>query len=233
MQNYLNQNLKYWNEPYNAENVESYIFRLKPVLLDKFIKKKKLKVLDYGCGVGAQILYLIKKHNFDGYGVDISKDAIKKCHKLMPNRKNKFKLISSECFENDRFFNTKFDLIIANQSLYYLNDQDLKIRLLSLKNHLSDNGHIFATMMSTKNSYYNLSKPENLKFKYWRKLIHKDLDYKKRHKKKVTQCYLNFVDSPKMLKKKFSMFKPLSIGQYDLCYNLNLPGHHFTFFGSV
>ena len=144
---------------------------------------------------------MIKKHNFDGYGVDISKDAIKKCHKLMPNRKNKFKLICSECFENDRFFNTKFDLIIANQSLYYLNDQDLKIRLLSLKNHLSDNGHIFATMMSTKNSYYNLSKPENLKFKYWRKLIHKDLDYKKRHKKKVTQCYLNFVDSPKMLKK--------------------------------
>ena len=212
MQNYLNQNLKYWNEPYNAENVESYIFRLKPVLLDKFIKKKKLKVLDYGCGVGAQILYLIKKHNFDGYGVDISKDAIKKCHKLMPNRKNKFKLISSECFENDRFFNTKFDLIIANQSLYYLNDQDLKIRLLSLKNHLSDNGHIFATMMSTKNSYYNLSKPENLKFKYWRKLIHKDLDYKKRHKKKVTQCYLNFVDSPKMLKKKFRCLNLYQLG---------------------
>ena len=86
MQNYLNQNLKYWNEPYNAENVESYIFRLKPVLLDKFIKKKKLKVLDYGVGRGADT-YLIKKHNFDGYGVDISKDAIKKCHKLMPNRK--------------------------------------------------------------------------------------------------------------------------------------------------
>ena len=54
MQNYLNQNLKYWNEPYNAENVESYIFRLKPVLLDKFIKKKEV---DYGVwGRGADII---------------------------------------------------------------------------------------------------------------------------------------------------------------------------------
>ena len=41
--NYLKKNNNYWSEPYNAENVESYIFRLKGGLLDKFISKKKNK----------------------------------------------------------------------------------------------------------------------------------------------------------------------------------------------
>ena len=57
MQNYLNQNLKYWNEPYNAENVESYIFRLKPVLLDKFIKKKVKSFRLWVWGRGADTLF--------------------------------------------------------------------------------------------------------------------------------------------------------------------------------
>ena len=38
------QNFEYWNREYHAPNVESFIFRLKPYLLDKhFPTKKKLK----------------------------------------------------------------------------------------------------------------------------------------------------------------------------------------------
>ena len=228
--NYLKKNNNYWSEPYNAENVESYIFRLKGGLLDKFISKKKIKVLDYGCGFGAQIKYLIEKHNYEGYGVDIAKYAINSCHKIMPKLKKNFKLIGSACNENDDFFNVKFDLIIANQSLYYLDDADLQLRLKSLKKMLKPGGHIFASMMSIKNSYFKMSvcKKKNSDF---RELLHSDPEYKKRHKKKYNKCYINFIKDKKSLIKKFSLFQKILIGQYDLCYDVNLPGHHYTFFG--
>ena len=39
--NYNKINKKFWNRVYSAPNVESYIFRLKPWLLDLYINPKK------------------------------------------------------------------------------------------------------------------------------------------------------------------------------------------------
>ena len=151
--NYKKINEKFWNRVYYAPNVESFIFRLKPKLLNLFINsKKKLKVLDYGCGEGSNIHYLIKKHGYDGYGVDISESSIKNCQKKI--NKKKFKLIDFDVNQNDNFFNKKFDLIISIQVLYYLNDIDLKNRLISLNKMLKPGGYVFFTMMSTKDTGY-------------------------------------------------------------------------------
>ena len=38
---YLDINRKFWNRKYYAPNTEGFIFRLKPKLLDKHIKKKR------------------------------------------------------------------------------------------------------------------------------------------------------------------------------------------------
>jgi hypothetical protein len=38
---YLNVNKKFWNRRYYAPNVEGFIFRLKPYLLDLYINPKK------------------------------------------------------------------------------------------------------------------------------------------------------------------------------------------------
>ena len=73
---YVNLNKKFWDREYKTPNVESFIFRLKPKLLDLYIKKKKLKVLDYGCGEGSNIRYLIDNYQYDGYVVDVSKKLI-------------------------------------------------------------------------------------------------------------------------------------------------------------
>jgi len=82
MSDYKKTNYKYWNRVYSAENVESFIFRLKPKLLDFYINpKKKLTVLDYGCGEGSNINFLTKKYGYNGYGVDISKPSIEECKK--------------------------------------------------------------------------------------------------------------------------------------------------------
>jgi len=140
--NYKKINEKFWNRVYRAPNVEGFIFRLKPLLLDLYIDpKKKLRVLDYGCGEGSNINYLIKNYGYDGYGVDISEPSIRLCKRKINT--SKFKLIDFDVKKDDDFFKKKFDLIISIQVLYYLNNKDLKNRLLSLNKMLKPGGYVF------------------------------------------------------------------------------------------
>ena len=41
MSNYIKTNFEYWDREYHSPNVESFIFRLKSYLLDKYFPKKK------------------------------------------------------------------------------------------------------------------------------------------------------------------------------------------------
>ena len=193
--NYKEINKEYWNRAYEAPNVESFIFRLKPLLLDLFINsKKKLKVLDYGCGEGSNIHYLSKKHGYDGYGVDISESSIKNCQKKI--NKKKFKLIDFDVNQNDNFFNEKFDLIISIQVLYYLNDIDLKNRLISLNKMLKPGGYVFFTMMGTKNQYYKYFCDKRKSNDGLYKVdLGLDKNYKKRQKQSIYYHYINFTFS--------------------------------------
>ena len=230
--NYKKINEKFWNRVYYAPNVESFIFRLKPELLDLFINsKKKLKVLDYGCGEGSNIHYLIKKHGYDGYGVDISESSIKNCQKKI--NKKKFKFIDFDVNQNDNFFNKKFDLIISIQVLYYLNDIDLKNRLISLNEMLKPGGYVFFTMMGTKNEYYKYFCDKRKSNDGLYKVdLSSDKNYKKRQKQSIYYHYINFTKSEKDLKNKFRLFKPLKIGYYDLSLtSTKESGHHYTFLG--
>ena len=199
--NYKKINEKFWNRVYYAPNVESFIFRLKPKLLDLFINsKKKLKVLDYGCGEGSNIHYLIKKHGYDGYGVDISESSIKNCQKKI--NKKKFKFIDFDVNQNDNFFNKKFDLIISIQVLYYLNDIDLKNRLISLNKMLKPGGYVFFTMMGTKCEYYKYFCDKRKSNDGLYKVdLSSDKNYKKRQKQSIYYHYINFTKSEKDLKK--------------------------------
>jgi len=230
--NYKKINEKFWNRVYYAPNVESFIFRLKPKLLDLFINsKKKLKVLDYGCGEGSNIHYLIKKHGYDGYGVDISESSIKNCQKKI--NKKKFKFIDFDVNQNDNFFNKKFDLIISIQVLYYLNDIDLKNRLISLNKMLKPGGYVFFTMMGTKCEYYKYFCDKRKSNDGLYKVdLSSDKNYKKRQKQSIYYHYINFTKSEKDLKNKFRLFKPLKIGYYDLSLtSTKESGHHYTFLG--
>ena len=230
--NYKKINKKFWNRVYYAPNVEGYIFRLKPKLLDLFINsKKKLRVLDYGCGEGSNINYLIKKYGYDGYGVDISEPSIKNCQKKI--NKKKFKLIDFDVNQNDNFFNKKFDLIISIQVLYYLNDIDLKNRLISLNKMLKPGGYVFFTMMSTKNEYYKYFCDKRKSNDGLYKVdLSSDKNYKKRQKQSIYYHYINFTKSEKDLKNKFRLFKPVKLGYYDFSLTSNNEStHHYTFFG--
>ena len=87
------------------------------------------------------------------------------------------------------FFNKKFDLIISIQVLYYLNDIDLKNRLLSLNKMLKPGGYVFFTMMSTKNEYYKYFCDKG---KSNDGLYKVDLSSDKNYKKRQKHHYQNF-----------------------------------------
>ena len=229
--NYLNINKIFWNREYYSPNVEGFVFRLKPKLLDHHIpSKKKLTVLDYGCGEGSNINYLTKNYKYDGYGVDISEPSIAICKKI---NKEKFKIIDSKVNENDNFFNIKFDLIISIQVLYYLNNKDLEKRLLSLNNMLKPGGYVFFTMMSTKSEYFKYSSNKKINSDGMTLVdLSKDSKYTERQPGAIYSHYINFCKNKSDLKNKFKIFKPLSIGYYDgNLESTSLSGHHFTFFG--
>jgi SAM-dependent methyltransferase len=229
---YKKINKKFWNREYHAPNVESFIFRLKPNLLDLYINpKKKLKVLDYGCGEGSNINHFIKTYKYDGYGVDVSEPSIKYCKKNINSKK--FKLIDFDVKKDDNFFDQKFDLILSIQVLYFLSDEDLKNRLISLNKMLKPGGYVFFTMQSIKNDYFKLfsNKKKNTDGLY-KVDLSSDKNYKNRQKQEIYHHYINYVKNEKNLKSKFKLFKPLNIGFYDLALkNTKDSAHHFTFFG--
>ena len=200
-------------------------------MLDLYIPpQKKLTVLDYGCGEGSNINYLIKNYKYNGYGVDISAPSIKTCHKKY--NKKKFKLISSKVSLNDKFFNVQFDLIISIQVLYYLNKTDLKLRLANLYSMLKPGGYVFYTMKSIKSEYYKFYSDKKIINGLTKVDLSSDKNYKKRQKQNMYYHYINFTKNQKDLKNKFKLFKPLNVGYYEgSLSSLDESGHHFTFFG--
>tara|TARA_B100000963_G_scaffold359844_1_gene388435 strand:+ start:984 stop:1691 length:708 start_codon:yes stop_codon:yes gene_type:complete len=232
MKEYLTTNQKFWNRKYSAPNVESFAFRLKSKLLDKYIpQNKKLKILEFGCGEGSNMNYFIKTYKYDGYGVDISEESIRVCKKKINQKK--FKLINPKPSKDDIFFDKKFDLVVSFEVLYYLSNEDLKNRLISLNNMLKPKGFVFFTMMGTKNEYFKFfsSKRKN-KLGLTKVDLGVDKDYRRRQKHPIYYHYINFTKNERELKKKFKIFKPLNIGFYDQSLENNYRnGFHFTFLG--
>ncbi len=228
LKKYLKINIKFFQRPYNANNVNSYIWRLKSHILNKYINpNKKLKIFDYGCGEGSNLLYLSKNYQYDCYGVDTSKSAIKVCKK---KKIKNVRLIDNKIEEEDDYFNKKFDLIISTNTLYYFDKYDLQKRLKSFENMLKPNGYVFFTMVSVKSKYFTkcsnriIDKNSLTKVNYL-----KDQNFK--FKSNYYQ-YINFVKNEKDLVSKFKIFKKLNVGFYDQSLqDTSDSTHHYTFFG--
>ena len=84
MNDYLEKNLAFWSKGYEAENVESFVFRTYGRIIKKLgFDGKGQKLLDFGCGSGATA-HFFHKIGFEVYGVDISQIDIETCRKRIP-----------------------------------------------------------------------------------------------------------------------------------------------------
>ncbi len=227
MKDYLRANNDYWQKGYQADNVESFVFRVYGRILKPefgLSGTNHEKILDFGCGAGAALSFF-DRNGFDVYGVDISKIDIERCKARMPHISDHFSVIDSQPEESDVFFGGNYDLVVAIQSLYYYSDEDLKKRLISLKNQMKPGAVLYATMMGTKCWYYDHSK------EYRDGLREVSLNTERL---KIKNYFVNFVSSENDLQKKFGMFKKVHIGYYDANYIENEGSDfHWTFVGQA
>lgn len=78
-----------------------------------FKKRKKIRILELGCGSGAN-LWMMAKEGFDVYGVDVAPTGVRLCKKMLKNWKVSAKVILGNMrklnFPND-FFDAIVDVV--------------------------------------------------------------------------------------------------------------------------
>lgn len=213
--NYLKKNFKFWQKGYHAPNVEPAVFRF----YGKFIKKKfkkKLKLLDFGCGQGSAVNFF-DQQKINAYGVDISKKDITVAKKKYKKIKDKFFFTKNLNDLKIKIENKKFDIITCIQSLYYLSNDDFQSYINYFDQILKKNGIIYATMISSKSSLCS-----NKQNKNGLTLVNKD------NYTKIDKHFINFTKSYDHLRKKFKKFKVLKLGYYSFCLDKkNDVNHHY------
>src|SRR3989339_2237155 len=197
--NYINKNIKYWSDPYEAPNVENFIFRFYGRILkfDYGINgSKHERILDFGCGQGGALNFF-DKLGFNCYGVDIAKNDIRVAKKCMPHIADQLMIINPRPDENNIFFGGSFDIIISIQTLDWLSNTDFDKAIKSLWNSMKPGAKIYASMNGW-NMYYR---------KHGRYVGNGLWHVKFKASRVNYDLFLNFVKDKEDMKKKFSLFE--------------------------
>ena len=124
----------FWDYLYDKQEQEHYRY-----ISSRSINGEK-RILDVGCGQGVLYYYLTKEIASPDYlGIDISRKAIQLAESRFPQ--GSFRQLDFQ----HRNLNTKFDLIIFNETLYYFN-QPLKTVEKCDKQNLNPDGVLIISM---------------------------------------------------------------------------------------
>ena len=152
--------MNYWENIYKKKKqLVEWPFSELISLFNRFkIKKKKkiTRVLELGCGSGANaIFFLSKKISYTG--IDFSKSVIKECEKKFYKRKN----IKFYCMDISKplKFVKKFDYIIDRGSLTHLSEKEIKNCVKNIYVNLRSKGIFFSIdLFSTNHSIFRKGK---------------------------------------------------------------------------
>lgn len=108
-------------------------------------------ILDLGCGTGIPITKVLVENNMKVYGIDASPTLVIEFQKNFPSIP-----VESDAVENSKFFNIKFDAIIA-WGLIFLLSSDTQIKLLKkISKSLNPGGKLLFTAPKQKTEWEDL-----------------------------------------------------------------------------
>lgn len=172
---YKKNNRNFWNKFYKkklAVNKPSNF----AIFIHKFLKKKKIKIVDVGCGNGRDLIFF-KKKNFDFIGIDLSKSAshlIKKKLKKIEDR-NKIFNYDFVKFNYKKYIKKTFS-IYSRFTWHTINKKD-EIIFLKKISSLTNLQYIFIETRSDKDDLFGkgrkMSKNEYITDHY-RRFINKN-----------------------------------------------------------
>lgn len=123
---------------------------------------KKNEILDLGCGIGADTLYLIER----GYNVlscDFSNEALKSIQKNIPNSKTLY----LDMMKRFPIEDNTYSLIIADLSLHYF-DNETTIHIMSeIKRILKKDGILLSRVASVNDFNFGAGVGEQLERNYY------------------------------------------------------------------
>ena len=182
------------------------------------VKDKKIKILDFGCGTGAHSI-LFESYGWESFGVDVNAYAIEVCKKVL-TPENFTVILPGQSIHG--LFVDKFDVIFANQSLYYLNHEAFNNLMEDMNKILTPDGIVVFTMMGSENYYFNKVDKEAPIQDGLRKVILGG--------RLEDETYINFVQDEKDLVDRFSKFEKILTGYYDF-YMEEGSSLHYYFIG--
>ena len=141
-----------YRDGYGLVYPDGHVIRFHRHILEYELSMTGGRVLDYGCGTGSHLRYF-EDNGYTPYGCDISETAIEKCKRLLPRHMQNFHVIPPVPRLRDNFTET-FDLIFANQVLYFLNDEGIRNLVAQFHEIAADGAVFFATMMAPTNYFY-------------------------------------------------------------------------------
>ena len=188
------------------------------------------RILDYGCGSGNNSIFFIE-HGYETYGVEVADASLPllranlDSHQLDPGLADRFALIPPDC-ETLPFSSGFFDLIVANQVLYYLGSE-LRIRRVceELSRCLRPGGVVFFTMMGQTNYFITRhGTPVDGGQVY-------EVTMDSSHRLAGLRQFVYVVKDAETLRSLFDQFECLSTGHFDQSMFDMVSNFHWIFIG--
>lgn len=184
---------------------EGYFIRCYKQVLEYELNVKGGRVFDFGMGNGTHLNWLLQqKQKWDVFGCDISALALDSARHLLNGVDPEHFVCISPGDNIKNKTNGKFDLILANQVLYYLDQPELERVISDFHEMLNSGGVIFASMMGDENNYFGKSTP----------IAGTSMRRVKLQGRLNEETDINFKTVKQMLSD-FSAFEKIQVGYYD------------------
>lgn len=201
---YIDQNKKMydmkfsegWGSYYPSSEIITLYHRY---IKNRMPKDKKLRVLDFGCGRGANLEFF-SDMGFEVYGIDISKEAIDICKNNQYFKADHF--IQCDVIKDkslQELFDIKFDVIVATVSLTYLGKSDIKNVIKQFSQCLNQGGVVISSFFEKQVAFEGERNEEGL---IYSKISNLDINH-----------YTFILESKDELRELFSEFKEIALGE--------------------